>query len=309
MTSALTVTHDKERQLWRTTFTAMASPCEILVDAGAQQTDTLQSALEAAAEEAWRIERKFSRFRPDSVLSQINQNAGKSVTVDPETAQLLNFADQCYALSQGLFDITSGTLRALWRFGSDATAQGAFKPPADAAVQSVLQHVGWDKVQWDAPMLTLLTGMQIDFGGIGKEYAVDRLCALLDQALDVPLVVNMGGDLRCNRPRTNGEPWVLGIEHPLSVHQAIGALTLQAGALATSGDTRRAWEHQGQRYGHILNPKTGWPVVGAPRSVTVAADTCTEAGIFSTLAMLHGPHAEAFLNAQGVPHWVFREES
>lgn len=308
MPAALEITYDEKRQLWRAAFSAMASPCEILVEIGAHGEDTVRAAAHDAAQEAWRIEHKFSRFRTNSLLHQINNSSEQPVSVDDETAQLLDFADQCYRLSGGLFDITSGVLRTLWRFGSDATPHVPFTPPSETDVQKVLHHVGWQKVQWAARTLTLPQGMQIDFGGIGKEYAVDRLCAMLDNALNAPLVVNMGGDLRCNRRRANGEPWVLGIEHPLSVQRAIGALTLQAGALATSGDTRRAWEYQGRRYGHILNPKTGWPVVGAPRSVTVAADTCTEAGIFSTLAMLHGPEAEAFLQAQGIPHWVFRDE-
>ncbi|MFY0665535.1 MAG: FAD:protein FMN transferase [Natronospirillum sp.] len=85
-------------------------------------------------------------------------------------------------------------------------------------------------------------------------------------------------------------------------------LSLHAGALATSGDTRRFFMHQGKRYGHILNPLTGYPVMGSPRSVTVAAPTCTEAGILSTLAMLQGVQAGDFLREQEVPHWIIGEE-
>lgn len=84
-------------------------------------------------------------------------------------------------------------------------------------------------------------------------------------------------------------------------------LSLAAGALATSGDARRFLLKDGVRYGHILDPRTGWPVRGAPRSVTVAAPTCTEAGVLATLAMLQGREARAWLAAQGAPHWIVDE--
>jgi thiamine biosynthesis lipoprotein len=83
-------------------------------------------------------------------------------------------------------------------------------------------------------------------------------------------------------------------------------LDLERGALATSGDSRRYLLRDGVRYGHILHPGTGWPVPGAPRSVTVAASSCTEAGLLSTIALLHGDRAHAFLEDQGVRYWVLQ---
>jgi thiamine biosynthesis lipoprotein len=83
-------------------------------------------------------------------------------------------------------------------------------------------------------------------------------------------------------------------------------LEIRAGALATSGDARRFLLKDGRRYGHILDPRNGWPVEDAPRSVTVAADTCTQAGMLSTLAMLQGKNAEAFLDAEGAKYWCRR---
>jgi len=86
----------------------------------------------------------------------------------------------------------------------------------------------------------------------------------------------------------------------------VETLALRHGALATSGDVRRSFVHEGVVYGHILHPHTGWPVRDAPRSVTVAAPTCTQAGVLSTLAMLHGPDAEPFLERQEVRYWSIR---
>jgi thiamine biosynthesis lipoprotein len=137
--------------------------------------------------------------------------------------------------------------------------------------------------------------------------------ALLRAQTDRPLLVNLGGDLVASGPRSDGSPWYVGIEqpiaHPISqMPQAdpAGLIALRGGALATSGDARRYLLKDGVRYSHLLDPRSGWPVQGAPRSVTVAAPTCTEAGLMATLAMLQGEGAEALLAAQGLPHWVLR---
>jgi thiamine biosynthesis lipoprotein len=119
-------------------------------------------------------------------------------------------------------------------------------------------------------------------------------------------VVNFGGDLVLSRPRLSGEPWRVGIEDEAGDHRATRLVLLYAGGLATSGTTKRFLLAGGVRYGHILDPTTGWPVQDAPRSVTVAAGSCVEAGMIATLAMLEGADAESFLAAQGVRHWVTR---
>jgi thiamine biosynthesis lipoprotein len=118
-----------------------------------------------------------------------------------------------------------------------------------------------------------------------------------------PFLINFGGDLRANRPPSHG-PWQVGIERPDTDREATLVLDLEHGALATSGDSRRYLLKDGIRYGHILDPRTGWPVAGAPRSVTVAASSCTEAGLLSTLALLHGARATEFLKGEGVRFWI-----
>lgn len=292
---------EPEGGLWRLRFRAMGSPCEILLDEpAAELPETVFRALLAGQQEAERIEQKYSRYRPDSVLSRINATTEQWQQVDPETAHLLDFAGQCHDLSEGLFDVTAGVLRAIWKFGSD----GQTHMPEPSEVAALLPRLGWQQVEWAPPRLWLPAGMALDFGGIGKEYAVDRVLAHLQAQVPQPCLVNFGGDLRASAGRVDGKPWLLGIEQPEDVRRAAGVIGLHQGALATSGDTRRYVDYQGQRYGHILNPKTGWPVVGAPRSVTVAAPTCTEAGMIATFAMLQGSNAEAFLQAQGVRHWV-----
>jgi thiamine biosynthesis lipoprotein len=276
-------------------FTAMASPCELLVATADQSTALAHGRL--VAEEAWRIEHKYSRYRNDSLLSWIHHNRDKRLELDQETVSLLDFAKACYQVSGGLFDITSGILRRVWTFdGSDHL-------PSAAAVKELLPFIGFNKLEWRAPRLRLPFGMELDFGGIGKEYAVDRAFDLLSMRCSMPFLINLGGDLRTNRAPPQA-PWRVGIERPDNVGEASLMLDLERGALATSGDSRRYLLKNGVRYGHILDPKTGWPVPGAPRSVTVAASSCTEAGQLATLALLHGAGARQFLEAQQVRHWL-----
>ncbi|HUX74113.1 MAG TPA: FAD:protein FMN transferase [Steroidobacteraceae bacterium] len=280
-------------------FGAMASPCELLLPASERGAALALGAVVAG--EARRIEAKFSRYREDSVVAAIHRSRGSEagVEVDAETASLLDFARECFELSDGLFDITSGVLRRAWKF------DGSERIPEPAAVERLLPLVGFEKLRWESPRLALPAGMELDFGGIGKEYAVDRAYHLLAAQRAEPFLVNFGGDLRTNRPPPRG-PWQVGIERPGSEGQAAMVLELERGALATSGDARRFLQKDGIRYGHILNPRSGWPVRDAPRSVTVAASSCTEAGLLATLALLHGAEAEVFLKQQGVGHWLLR---
>lgn len=286
-------------------FRAMASPCEVLIDSGNETA--AHQAVAMAANEAWRIERAFSRYRNDNLIARINTAGGGAVAVDDETARLLDFADHCHRLSDGLFDITAGVLRRVWQYGPEA------KVPTAQAVAEVLPLVGWQHVRWrnagDA-VIQMPAGMQIDLGGIAKEYAVDRVLMQLDERLEAPVLVNFGGDLRANRAPSGREGWHVGIEAWASrgddSPQAARNIVLAHGACATSGDKHRHLVHEGQRYGHILDPRTGWPVPDAPLSATVLGPTCTDAGLLSTLAMLMGAQAEAFLAEQDVAHWVMR---
>lgn len=276
-------------------FTAMASPCEVLLPTMDRAAALQLGAL--VAQEAWRIEKKFSRYRADSVTAWIHANAGTPVDVDPETASLIDFASQCFQISDGLFDITSGILRHAWNF------DGSDRLPDPEAIERLLPLVGFGKLQWRSPRLLLPIGMELDFGGIGKEYAVDRAYDVLAANRKDPFLINFGGDLRANRAPVDG-PWQVGIERPDTDREATMILDLEHGALATSGDSRRYLLKDGVRFGHILDPRTGWPVAGAPRSVTVAASSCTEAGLLATMALLQGTRARELLEREGVRYWL-----
>ena len=282
----------------RVSFHAMATPCEVRLET--EDPEIARAVAIAAETEARRIEQKFSRYRGDSVVGKINAGMGRGLVVDAETASLLDFADQCYEISDGLFDITSGVLRRVWRF------DGSGRIPTPEKIRALKPLIGWKKATWRPPEFTLPAGMEIDFGGLAKEYAVDRVLQEAAALTSQPVLVNFGGDLRVSGPRGGGGAWKVAIESVEASGQMAAMIDLTSGALATSGDARRFLLRDGVRYSHILNPKTGWPVRDAPRSVTVAAAHCVEAGMAATLAMLKGKGAEAFLKREGIRAWCIR---
>jgi thiamine biosynthesis lipoprotein len=274
-------------------FGAMASRNEIRLFA--PDESTARRWAQAAIDEVRRIEFKFSRYRDDSVISAINRAAGgAAVAVDDETAALLDFGAQLHRDSGGLFDLTSGVLRRAWDFK-------AARVPSQADIDAILPLIGWQCVEWIRPHLRLpRAGSEIDFGGIGKEYAADRAAGVLTALGARHGFVNLGGDMRGVGARPGGEPWSIAIQHPRVLDRFVGTLDIDTGAVATSGDYERFFEADGRRYCHILNPCSGWPEVHW-QSVSVAAPVCVAAGACSTIAMLMPREpALAFLGRQGL---------
>ncbi len=279
-------------------FQAMASPCEILVDTNDRRHAQKLGAI--AANEAWRIEDKYSRYQVQSVCGQLNANAGQTSQIDQETYLLLKFADDCFAMSDGLFDITSGVLRRAWHF------DGSDNIPQQKNIEQLLPLIGWQKIQLTAQNFTMKSGMEIDFGGFGKEYAVDRSLQLISAETNAAVLVNFGGDLAVNGPRKNNQAWRVGVDHPSFTNDQSVVVSMKNGAVATSGDAQRFLLKKGKRYSHILNVKTGWPVENPPSAITVAAPQCIQAGFLATLALLQGKNAEDFLTEQDIKYWTIR---
>lgn len=278
-------------------FRAMASPWEVHVWGASPQV--LRDVTTAVAIEVRRIEAKYSRYRSEGLVPRINNANGAAIEVDEETARLIAYAQALWETSEGRFDITTGALRRAWVF------DGSDRVPSAEKVAALLRFVGWDKVGWDGATLRLPPGMEIDFGGIGKEYAVDRALAVAAALTSNPVLINGGGDIAANAPPAPQQPWQVGITTGFG-NDAPG-LRLFRGAVTTSGDALRFLLRDGVRYGHVLDPRTGWPVRDAPHSVTVLAGTCSEAGAHSTIALLMGGDAEGYLQRQAIQHWVYRD--
>ncbi|WP_338763130.1 FAD:protein FMN transferase [Massilia sp. METH4] len=277
--------------VYRFPFRAMASPCEIRL-AAPDAHIAGQVAREAIAD-VQGIEADYSRYRADSIVSRINAAAGRDfVECDDVACQLLAYADHLYRTSDGLFDITSGVLRRAWDF-----RQPRLPDPAVLAATRAL--VDWPSVRRVGRHVMLpRAGMEIDFGGFGKEYAADRAAALLLRRGIRHGYVNLGGDMRFLGPQPDGQPWQIGIQDPRDPEGIAASIAVSQGALATSGDYERYIEVGGRRYCHILNPRTGMPV-SHWRSVSVLAPLAVLAGSVSTIAMLKEEGALPFLAASG----------
>lgn len=288
----------KRLRYFRYAFKAMGSPCEIqlLADTEAKAKHSADRVIG----DVLRLEALYSRYRSDSLLSAINRVAavGGHIGVDDETAGLLNYAATCYEQSDGLFDITSGILRRAWRFELGQL-------PDQAQIQELLDKVGWRKLRWTPSVLEFpIAGMEIDFGGVVKEYAADRAATICLEAGIDHGVINLGGDIKVIGPRADGSPWRVGIRDPGDKEAVVQTVLLRHGALASSGDYERCMIVDGVRYGHLLNPKTGWPVRHLA-AVSVVADFCVVAGSASTIAMLKEESGPDWLASLGLPYlWV-----
>ncbi len=280
--------------LSRIRFRAMGSPCEIQLHGPSPETnERLADRLHAEVE---RLERKYSRFRSDSLTAAIDRSAGdaEGIVVDDETAALLDYAHTAWEESDGLFDLTAGVLRECWDFKSE-------RLPDQTEVARVLERVGWQHVRWERPRLVLeRPGMQLDFGGVVKEYAADRVAEVARLLGAESGLVDLGGDIRVIGPRPGGLPWRVGIRDPRAPECALASVSLHGGAITTSGDYERFMVVDGERYAHLLDPRTGWPVRGL-RSATVVAPQCVIAGSATTIAMLKGEQGTAWLDDLGLP--------
>ncbi len=284
--------------LHRFPFLAMGTDCVIQLYASEQVVADRVAQL--AFDEVKRIEFRYSRYRPESDLSAINRVAetGGTIQVDDETAGLLNYAFAAYRKSEGLFDISSGLLRRAWNFKQGRLAD-------QNVLDQLLPHVGLDRLSWQAPHLSFtVPGMELDFGGLGKEYAADRAAEICQAHGIEHGVIDLGGDIHVIGPLPQGEPWQIGIRHPRCPEKIMALASITKGSLATSGDYERCIDIDGRRYSHILNPQTGWPVQGLS-SVTALTDRCLVAGSVCTIAMLKGLPGVDWLNSLGIEHcWM-----
>lgn len=281
-------------------FEAMASACEVRV--GARDQAHARRLAQAAIDEVRRIEAKYSRYRDDAIVARINALSGRDwVELDAETEALIAYAQTLYHSSEGKFDITSGVLRRAWDF------RNARMPLPDELART-LSLIGWYRVECAGGRIRLpLPGMELDFGGFGKEYAADRAGARLAERGARHGYVNLGGDLHVIGPQPDGSAWQIGIQDPRDPDRIVASIPVRRGALTTSGDYERFFEHEGQRYCHILDPGNGYPVAYW-RSVSVLAPLAIAAGSHATIAMLKQEEGLAFLEDSGLAYLAIDRE-
>lgn len=274
-------------------FKAMASPCEVLVRTKKQKLCRLIA--DTLTQETARVESKYSRYIKNNLLWCMNHSSGKKIAIDSETFALLEYARNLFELSDGFFDITSGVLRRIWSFTPNS------KPPAISQVEAILPFIGFSKTHYDSRHFAMPEMMEVDFGGIGKEYAVDQSFKLARRLCDdskTSFLINYGGDLSAKTYSKTEPDWIVGVENDNANTPTV--IRIKNGSVATSGNDKRFFDHNTIRYSHLMNAKTGYPVLDAPSSITAFSTSCVLAGSFSSLAMMRGENAEAFLQSQDI---------
>lgn len=282
-------------------FPALGTNCEVQYAAPGGEP---QAAAFERAVVGWvsAFEAKYSRFRPDSLLSRINAAAGRSwVEVDAEMEAMFKLCDTLHFMTQGVLDPTTLPLIRLWNYKSEQP-----RLPSEAEVAAACRLVGWKKVQRSPGRVFLPEpGMALDFGGFGKEYAVDLTAQLAtDHGLPCALV-DFGHDLRALGTPPGRPAWHIGLEDPHQPGASAGSIAVIGRGVASSGDYIRRFVLNGKRYGHILDPRSGRPVAHGCLQATVVAASCLQAGALSTTAFVLGvpkgiEFIQSFPNTEGL---------
>jgi FAD:protein FMN transferase len=272
-------------ELRRLTFQALGTRCEVQYAAlgGDGQATAFERAVVGWVEA---FEARYSRFRADSLLSRINRAAGRGwVEVDAEMEGMFKLCDTVVFMTQGILDPTTLPLIRLW----DWKAQPPVVPGAEA-IAAARRLVGWAKVQRRPGGVFLPeAGMALDFGGFGKEYAVDVVADIARDHGVADALIDFGRDLRALGTPPGRPAWHIGLEDPQRPGTPWASVALKGGrGIASSGDYVRSFVIEGRRYGHIIDPRTGWPVAHGCTQATVIAGTCLQAGVLSTAAFVLG---------------------
>jgi thiamine biosynthesis lipoprotein len=281
-------------------FNALGTACEIQFSA----PDAATGKAFAAEATAWvqAFEAKYSRFRPDSLISRINTAAGQSwVEIDEDAERMFALADQVFTLTRGVLDPTLLPLLRLWNYKATPP-----RIPSGEEVTAALSRVGWKRVRREPGRIFLPEAeMGLDLGGFGKEYAVDRVADLGIARGVTNLLVDFGHDVRTSGLPPGKPCWLVGVENPLSLGSSLMALAVSSRGIASSGNGIRCFTVDGRRYGHIVDPRNGQPVWNGILQVTVVANSCLEAGLLSTTAVVLGAEegiqlVESFFGAEAL---------
>ncbi len=266
-------------------FFALGTNCEVQYAAPGGDTQAADFERQAIGWVA-AFEAKFSRFRPTSLLSRINTAAGADwVEVDPEMERMFKLCDTLTFTTQGILDPTALPLIKLWNWKDPNPVI-----PSPAQIDEARRLVGWGKVRREPGKVFLPEkGMALDFGGFGKEYAVDIVAQIAAGCGISSLLVDFGHDLRVLGAPPGRPAWHIGLEDPFNPGKAWRSVALGGSrGIASSGDYIRCFVVNGKRYGHIIDPRTGWPVSNGCSQTTVIAATCLQAGVLSTTSFVLG---------------------
>lgn len=232
----------------------------------------------------------FNDYDSTSWVSKVNSAQGKAVPMDPHAYELLCLADSLYQLTDGLFDISVKPLYDLWGFSRLGEPEFDPTPPDSLEIQEALKNVGFKRIRYNEKRIILPRGMQITFGAIAKGYVLDQAHSFMEKlGLE-------SGQIDCTSGMTffgQKRAQVVGVRHPRDGQQSqtIGSFKIKNGSLSTSGDYQNYFEHEGRRYHHIINPKTGFPVDGVFSITVIHPSAALSDGLSTALFLLPPPDA------------------
>ncbi|MBB4802168.1 thiamine biosynthesis lipoprotein [Flavobacterium nitrogenifigens] len=251
-------------------------------------------------EEISRIESLISDWKPNSQVSEVNQNAGiKPIQVDREVFELAKRAIKLSEITNGAFDVSFAALDRVWKFDGSMTEM-----PSAEAIKKSVEKVGYKNIILDSINSTIflkLKGMKIGFGALGEGYATDKCRKMMLEKGVQAGIINGSGDMSTWGKQPNGKDWKIGITNPFKPEKLIGTVPLKEGAVTTSGNYEKFVVFNGKRYSHIINPATGYPATGLC-SVTVFGPNAETANGLSTSMMVLG-QKEGLLLLQKFPEY------
>ncbi len=282
--------HNTEH-LYERSFHSMGSTIELKLYSPSEEL--FHRVVDACVERTKEIDRLFSNYRDDSVLAEVNGSAGvRAVSVPEEFLRLVRISIRYSELTDGAFDITIGSLFKLWR-----TETEAGRLPAQSRIRDALECTGFRKIKMDEARSRIFfegNCVQLDFGAIGKGYAVDEMVKIAKENGITRGLVNFGGNISAIGSPAGEKFWEVGVRRPGGGSEIISKLDLANKGVATSGDYERYFEHAGKRYSHIIDPRTGWPAEDLT-SVVAVSKSATEADVFSTAVSVLGPRGARML--------------
>jgi thiamine biosynthesis lipoprotein len=293
------------RTLARAGWEALGTSVVLLVD----DPDALATARAIVERELRAIDRACSRFRPDSDLQRVNAGAGRFVGVDPLLIEAVEVALRAAVLTDGDVDPTVGNALVLAGYDRDWTL---LERPADESEPKYVPRPaiqvrvtpGWRAIELDRgrSAIRVPTGVRLDLGATAKAWVADRAAAAVHEATGAGSLISLGGDV-ATAGATPEDGWRIYVtdDHRRAPGRQGQTITIQSGGIATSSTTARRWRHEGRTQHHIIDPTTGAPVAPSWRTVSVAAETCLDANIASTAALIRAEEAPAWLGQVGLP--------
>ncbi|WP_410503568.1 FAD:protein FMN transferase [Flavobacterium sp. Root901] len=270
------------------------------ISISAKDSLTAEENINEVIAEITRIENLISDWKPDSQVSQVNQNAGiKPVKVDREVFELTQRAIKFSEITNGGFDISFAAMDRIWKFDGSMTEM-----PSAEAIQKSVEKVGYKNIVLDSAQSTIflkLKGMKIGFGALGEGYATDKCRAMMIKKGIPAGIINGSGDMSTWGKQPNGQDWKIGITNPFKPEKLLAKVALKEGAVTTSGSYEKFVVFNGKRYSHIINPATGYPATGLC-SVTIFGPNAETANGLSTSMMVLG-QKESLILLQKFPDY------